>query len=86
MAERGAVRVSACGCSPGECWEIRCSDCGRIAEGYDDETVSDYIAHWPSREDALEDCASLGFEWWDDAPRQPVLCSGCIDERLDDAV
>lgn len=81
---RGAVLIANCDCSPGECWEIRCSDCGRLAEAYDDETGDDYVAHWPTEDDALDGCQTIGFEYWDDEQGEPVLCGYCTDRRLAD--
>jgi hypothetical protein len=83
LSERGAVERPNCDCWPGGCWEIVCNDCGLELEVYDDETATDFLAHWPDREEALDGCTAHGYEWWDDAPGQPVLCGGCIDSRLE---
>lgn len=81
--ERGAVLIADCHCfEGGECWEVRCTDCGRVLEAYDDESANDYTVHWPDAEEALDDCTAHGYEWWDDLPDKPVLCGGCIDSRL----
>ena len=84
-SERGAVLIPDCDCwnGEGECWEVRCTDCGRQLEAYDDETAQDFVVHFTDRDDALDNCTAHGYEWWEDESDQPVLCGGCIDIRLD---